>query len=57
VPGFTRLPSTRSLAATNLASGGFVLVYRIPRSSYDAGPLELVVHDPLHHGGVAYLPI
>jgi hypothetical protein len=57
VPGRTRVPPRQSPAGSNLAAEGYVLVYRIPRSSYDAGPLELVVHDPLHRGAVAYLPV
>jgi hypothetical protein len=57
VPGRTRVPPTRSPAAENLAAEGYVVVFRIPRASYDAGPLELVIHDPLHRAATAELPL
>jgi hypothetical protein len=38
------IPRLDSAPGANLAAGGYLMVFRIPRTSYDAGPLELVVH-------------
>ncbi len=38
------LPRPDSPAAANLAAGGKLLLFRIRRASYDAGPMELVIH-------------
>jgi hypothetical protein len=46
-PG-TRLPAVGSPADDNLAATGLMLLFRIPVADYDAGPLELVIHDPRH---------
>lgn len=48
----SHLPAADSPAARDLAAGGLMLVFRIPRRSYDDGPLQLVVHDPAHPGSV-----
>ncbi len=42
--GMTTLPRPDAPAAANLAAGGYLVLFRIPRASYEAGPLELVIH-------------
>jgi hypothetical protein len=44
----THRPAPWTPAGRYLTADGLMLVFRIPRRSYDDGPLELVVHDPLH---------
>jgi hypothetical protein len=55
-PG-TRLPSVGSPADDNLAATGLLLLFRIPAADYEAGVLELVIHDPLHPAQTASLRI
>jgi hypothetical protein len=44
----THRPAPWTSAGRYLSADGLMLVFRITRRSYDDGPLELVVHDPLH---------
>jgi hypothetical protein len=46
VPPKTRLPGHESTADRNLAAGGYLVLFRATDASIDAGPLELVIHDP-----------
>jgi hypothetical protein len=46
VPPKTRLPGHESAADRNLAAGGYLVLFRAADASIDAGPLELVIHDP-----------
>jgi len=48
----THRPAPWTAAGRDLATEGLMLVFRIPRRSYKDGPLELVVHDPLHPSSV-----
>jgi hypothetical protein len=50
--GKSHLPAPGTPAATDLSAGGLMLVFRIPRRSYDDGPLELVLHDPQRPGSI-----
>jgi hypothetical protein len=44
----THRPAPWTASGRDLSAVGSMLVFRIPRRSYDDGPLELVVHDPAH---------
>jgi hypothetical protein len=55
-PG-VRIPALGSPAADNLASTGRMLVFRIPRQTYESQELELVIHDPSHPVATASLII
>jgi hypothetical protein len=52
-----RIPALGSPAADNLASTGRMLVFRIPRQTYESQKLELVIHDPSHPVATASLII
>jgi hypothetical protein len=39
-------PGADTPAQRDLAAEGGLVLFRVPRSSYDAGPLELVIEDP-----------
>jgi hypothetical protein len=53
----SHLPAPGTPAATDISADGLMLVFRIPRRSYDDGPLELVLRDPLHPGSVKTVQI
>jgi hypothetical protein len=53
----THQPAPSTPAARNLSAVGSMLVFRIPRRSYDDGPLELVVHDPAHPASVSTIQV
>lgn len=55
VKGGSHVPAVGTAAQSDLATEGLMLLFRIPRRSYDDGPLELVLHDPLHPHTVATL--
>jgi hypothetical protein len=55
--GTSHLPAPGTPAATDLSADGLMLVFRIPRRSYDDGPLQLALHDPQHPGSVQALQI
>ena len=57
VPARSHVPAGDTPAATDLAAGGLMLVFRIPRRSYDDGPLQLVVHDPAHPSVARTVPV
>jgi hypothetical protein len=44
----THRPAQGTAAGRDLSAEGSMLVFRVPRRSYNDGPLELVVHDPAH---------
>jgi hypothetical protein len=44
----THRPAQWTPAGKSMSAEGLMLVFRIPRSAYEAGSLELVVHDPGH---------
>jgi hypothetical protein len=48
----SQLPAPGTPGATDLSAGGLMLVFRIPRRSYDDGPLQLVLHNPQRPGSV-----
>ena len=52
-----RVPAPSSPAGRDLSAQGSMLVFRISQRSYDAGPLELVVHDPAHPMSVSHLQV
>jgi hypothetical protein len=45
VPPKTRIPGFGTPADDDLAATGQLVLFRITTKSYDAGPLELVIHD------------
>jgi hypothetical protein len=47
-----QLPASDSPAGRDISADGLMLVFRIPRSSYENGPLQLLVHDPAHPDSV-----
>jgi hypothetical protein len=49
----THRPAPWTAAGRDLSAVGSMLVFRIPRRSYDDGPLELVVRDPAHPASVS----
>jgi hypothetical protein len=51
----THRPAPWTAAGRDLAADGLMLVFRIPRRSYNDGPLELVVHDPRQPASVRTL--
>jgi hypothetical protein len=55
-PG-VRIPALGSPADDNLAATGRMLVFRIPRQTYESQELELVIHDPSHPVATASLII
>jgi hypothetical protein len=48
----THRPPPSSPAGRYLDADGLLLAFRIPRSAYEAGSLELVLHDPEHPASV-----
>jgi len=50
-------PPAISPAAENLTAQGALLLFRIPRASQAAGPLELRIHPPAGHGQPQDLPV
>jgi len=46
--GKSHLPAPGTPAGTDISADGLMLVFRVPRRSYEDGPLELVLHDPGH---------
>jgi hypothetical protein len=53
----THRPAPWTAAGRNLSAEGSMLVFRIPRRSYNDGPLELVVHDPVHPASVRTIQV
>jgi hypothetical protein len=53
----THRPAPSSAAGRDLSAEGSMLVFRIPRRSYDDGPLELVVRDPAHPASMSTLQV
>jgi hypothetical protein len=49
----THRPAPSSPAGRYLDADGLLLAFRIPRSAYEAGSLELVLHDPEHPASVS----
>ena len=43
-------PGANTPAQHDLAAEGGLLLFRVPRAAYDAGPLELVIAHPGHTG-------
>ena len=43
-------PGVDAVAQRDLAAEGGLLLFRVPRSAYEAGPLELRIGDPAHPG-------
>jgi hypothetical protein len=50
--GKAHLPAPWTAAGGDLTADGLMLVFRIPRRSYENGPLQLLLRDPLRPGTV-----
>jgi hypothetical protein len=50
--GKAHLPAPGTPAGSDLSADGLLLVFRIPRRSYENGPLRLLLRDPLRPGSV-----
>ena len=48
VPAGATIPVFGSPAADNLAAEGYLVLFRVPTASFNAGGLEIVIHDPAH---------
>ena len=48
----SHLPAPGTPGATDLSAEGLMLVFRVPRRSYDDGPLQLITHNPQRPGAV-----
>lgn len=48
IPPDATLPVFGTPAADNLAAEGYLVLFRVPTASVNAGGLELVIHDPAH---------
>jgi hypothetical protein len=57
IGGRSRLPAAGADAASDLAAGGSLLLYRIPARTYANSVLEIEIHDPTHTAAVAYLTV
>lgn len=53
----THRPAPWTPAGQDMTAEGLMLVFRIPRSAYNNGGLELVVHDPAHPATTHALPV
>jgi hypothetical protein len=50
-------PAPWTPAGEDMTAEGLMSVFRIPRSAYDDGRLQLVVHDPAHPDATRALPV
>jgi hypothetical protein len=57
IGGRSRFPAAGTDAASDLAAGGSLLLYRIPARTYANSVLEIEIHDPLNARAAAYLTV